>query len=104
MLRFIFLNAFAPGALFGPDAFLLLDDMHGLPRDAKVDWRGMEVGKLSRLGMEKGRHKVELSIEKQYLDNMHADIRFTIDETARVIHLVGGAGTTYPAFEKGAEI
>jgi hypothetical protein len=100
----VFLNTFASGALFGPDAYLLLDDMHGLPRDAKVDWRGVEVGKLSRLGMEKGRHKVELSIEKQYLENMHTDIRFTIDETAKVIHLVGGAGTTYPALEKGAEI
>lgn len=100
----VLLTTFASGALFGPDAYLLLDDMHGLPRDAKVDWRGVEVGKLSRLGMEKGRHRVELTIEKQYLENMHADIRFTIDDTAKVIRLVGGAGTTYPALEKGAEI
>ena len=103
-LTLLLLTGLATAAFFGPDAYLLLNDMQGLPRDAKVDWRGAEVGRISRLGMEKGRHRVELSIEKQYLENMRSDIRFTIDETAKVVHLVGGATNALPAFEKGSEI
>jgi hypothetical protein len=103
-LLLLLFTALAQAALFGPDAYLLLNDMQGLPRDAKVHWRGVEVGKISRLGMEKGRHRVELTLEKQYLENMRADIRFTIDETSKVLRLIGGAGTASPAFEKGSEI
>ena len=94
----------ASAALFGPDAYIYLDDMKGLPRDAKVDWRGGEVGRISRLGMEKGRHRVELSIERQYLENMRADVRFTVDETTKVVHLVGGVGDAFPLLQKGSEI
>jgi hypothetical protein len=91
-------------ALFGSDIFFLVDDLHGLPKESLVDWRGALVGKIKSLGMERGKHRVELDIEAQYFNNMHADIRFSIDPEAKRVHLTGGDSESFPKIEKGSQI
>ena len=93
-----------PAALFGPDLFFLVDDMQGLPKESVVDWRGAAVGKIKSLGMERGKHRVELEIEAQYFNNMHADIRFSIDPAAKRVHLTGGDSESFPKIEKGFQV
>lgn len=93
-----------PAALFGPDLFFLVDDMRGLPKDAPVDWRGAAVGKIRALGMERGKHRVELEIEAQYLKSMHVDIRFSIDAESKRVRLTGGDSESLPKVEKGSQI
>ena len=104
-LVFIYLSSpEARCSIFGPDAYLVVDDLRGLQKTATVEWKGANIGKATVVGMENGKHRVDLSIEAKYFSNVHSDVRFVLDSETGRIRLVGGDTNASPPLPKGAQI
>lgn len=107
LFHFIIFGLFSPAAesaFFGPDAYLLVNDLRGLQKSASLEWKGAKIGKATVVGMENGQHRLDLSIQSDYFSNLHADVRFVLDGEAGKITLIGGDKHGSPNILKGDQI
>lgn len=87
-----------------PDAIIYLSNMEGIGDRAEVVWKGRKVGSISGRTMERGVHRLELTLDPTLFKTAHADAEVRIDRNNGLLVLVGGDRKTEPFLERGAEI
>ena len=87
-----------------PDALIYLQNLEGIGDRAEVIWKGRKVGSISGRTMERGVHRVELSLDPAVYKTVHSDAEVRIDRHNGVLVLVGGDQKSEPFLEKGAEL
>lgn len=87
-----------------PDALIYLPSMEGIGDRAEVVWKDRKVGSISGRTMDRGVHRLELTLDPALFKSVHADVEVRIDRNSGFLLLVGGDRKTEPLLEKGVEL
>lgn len=87
-----------------PDALVYIQNMEGISDHAEVVWKGRKVGSISGRTMDRGVHRLELTLAPAVFKTVRSDAEVHIDRSNGLLVLVGGDRKSEPFLQKGAEL